>query len=66
MKGEKMEKNYISEYQPTGFYTNIENRTYGVCINVKDVSNAENIIDYFKKTRKNQIECWKNEWSQCK
>jgi hypothetical protein len=61
-----MEVNFISEYQATGFYVNLESKTYGVCINIKDVDRAQEIINYFKKTRKQQIEAWKQEWGVVK
>lgn len=57
-----MEKNYISEWQPTGFYVNLESKIYGVCINIKDKDKAEEIINYFRETRKEQIESWKQDW----
>lgn len=59
-----MEENYISKYEKTHFYVNIVNRIYGVCINIDDTDKAEQIIAYFKKDRKKQIEAWKKEWEQ--
>lgn len=59
-----MEKNYISEYEQTHFYVSLINKTYGVCINIKDLDRAEEIIQYFKETRKEQIEAWKQEWKE--
>lgn len=61
-----MEVNFISEWQATGFYVNLESKTYGVCINIKDVDRAQEIIEYFKKTRKQQIDVWKQEWGVVK
>lgn len=59
-----MEKNYISEIEDTHFFINIASKIYGVCINIKDLNRAEEIINYFKKTRKEQVEAWKKEWQQ--
>lgn len=59
-----MERNYISEWQATGFYANIESKIYGVCINIKDIDRADEIINYFRKTRKQQIEGWLQEWKE--
>lgn len=59
-----MEKNYISEIEGTHFFVKITSKTYGVCINIKDLDKAEEIINHFKTTRKEQIEAWKKEWQQ--
>lgn len=59
-----MEKNYISEIEDTHFFIKITKKIYGVCINRRDLDRAEEIIDYFKNTRKEQIEAWKREWQQ--
>ncbi len=59
-----MEENYISEIEDTHFFVKITRKTYGVCINIKDLDRAEEIINYFKETRKGQIEAWKKEWQQ--
>lgn len=59
-----MEKNYISEIEDTHFFIKITKKIYGVCINIRDLDRAEEIIDYFKNTRKEQIEAWKREWQQ--
>lgn len=59
-----MEENFISNWQSTGFYLNLETKTYGVCINIDDIDKADEIIDYFRKTRKQQIETWKQEWKE--
>lgn len=56
-----MEKNYISEIEDTHFFIKITKKIYGVCINIRDLDRAEEIIDYFKNTRKEQIEAWKRE-----
>lgn len=60
----KMEKNYISEIEDTHFFVKIASKIYGVCINIKDLDRAEEIINYFKETRKEQIKAWKKEWQQ--
>ena len=59
-----MEKNYISEIEDTHFFIKITKKIYGVCINIRDLDRAEEIIDYFKNARKEQIEAWKREWQQ--
>ena len=51
-----MEKNYISEIEDTHFFIKITKKIYGVCINIRDLDRAEEIIDYFKNARKEQIE----------
>lgn len=56
-----MEKNYISEHKETCFYVDIKNKTYGFCINIKDLDRAEEIMKHFKETRKEQIEAWQQE-----
>lgn len=50
-----MEENYIWDGD-THFYINMEKRTYGCRINKKDLSKAREIIEYFKTTKRNQIE----------
>lgn len=59
-----MEKNYISEHEETCFYINSANKTYGVCVNIKDLERAEEIIQHFRKDRKMQIEAWQQEWKE--
>lgn len=59
-----MEKNYISEYESTHFYISLVNKTYGVCINIKDIDKTEEIIQHFKEDRKEQIESWKRNWKE--
>ena len=58
-----MEKNSISKTMKMCFYVNIGAKEYGVIINIKDIEEAEEIIQHFKTTRKEQIENWKQEWS---
>lgn len=53
-----MEENYIWDGD-THFYINMEKRTYGCRKNKKDLSKAREIIEYFKTTKRNQIEAWK-------
>lgn len=61
-----MEKNYISEYAETYFYIDLEDKTYGVCINIKDIDRKDEIMNYFynNEKMKRQIEAWKREWQQ--
>lgn len=58
-----MEKNSISKTMKTCFYVNIVTKEYGVIINIKDIGEAERIIQHFRTTKKEQIEAWKQEWS---
>ena len=51
-----MEKNQISAIMQTCFYVNIEAKQYGVIININDVERAEEIIQYFRTTRREQID----------
>lgn len=57
-----MEKNYISQIEETHFYVDLVNKTYGVCINEKDIDSKDEIIAHFKITRKEQIKAWLEEW----
>lgn len=59
-----MEKNYIGWAGSTHFYIDLINKEYGVKINPKDVSKAEEIIEFFKKDRKKQIEAWQEIWKE--
>lgn len=58
-----MKKNQISAIMQTCFYVNIEAKQYGVIININDVERAEEIIQYFRTTRREQIDAWQKEWS---
>ena len=58
-----MEKNRISKTMKTCFYINIGAKEYGVIIKIQDIEEAEEIIQHFKTTKKEQIEAWKQEWS---
>lgn len=59
-----MEKNFISEYQATSFYVNLPAKQYGVCINIKDIDKADEIMSYFynDEMNKRSIDAWKKEW----
>ena len=57
-----MEKNFISKYQPTCFYVNLPAKQYGVCVNIKDIDKAEEIIKECLEQNKASIEAWKQEW----
>ena len=57
-----MEVNYISEWRKTCFYIDFEHKTYGICINIKDIDSAEEIIKNVKETRRATIETLKDEW----
>lgn len=57
-----MEQNYISKIEDTHFYIDLQKKTYGVCINEKDIDSKDEIIAHFKATRKDQIQAWLEEW----
>lgn len=57
-----MEKNYIGWLGTTHFYVDLVKKEYGVRISVEDTSKADEIIEYFRNDRKEQIEAWKKEW----
>ena len=57
-----MEKNFISQYQATSFYVNIPAKQYGVCINIRDIEKADEIIKEILEENKETIESWKKEW----
>lgn len=59
-----MEKNFISQWQATEFYVNLESHTYGVCINIKDIDRADEIIQQVMTERKEQIESWIKHWKE--
>lgn len=59
-----MEKNFISRYQPTCFYVNLEAKQYGVCVNIKDIDEAEEIIKQCLEQNKRSIEAWKELWKE--
>lgn len=58
-----MEKNYISENLETHFYVNLVNKTYGVCINVKDKYKAKKIIKECINKNQGTINAWKINWN---
>lgn len=59
-----MEKNYIGWTGNTHFYIDLINKEYGVRINPKDKYRADEIIEYFKKEKKKQIEAWQKMWKE--
>lgn len=59
-----MQKDFISQYQPTGFFVNLESHIYGVCINIKDIDRADEITERILAERKEQIDSWKQEWAE--
>lgn len=59
-----MEKNFISQYQATGFYVNLPSKQYGVCINIKDIDRKDEIIQHILEENKESIEAWKKEWRE--
>jgi len=59
-----MEKNYISKHQSTCFYIIFDEKKYGVCINIKDIDRAEEIIKNIIKENKKCIEALKKEWKE--
>ena len=59
-----MEKNFISEYQPTCFYINIPEKQYGVRVNIKDIDKAGEIIKECLEQNKVSIKAWKQKWKE--
>ena len=57
-----MENNFISEWQQTCFYVNLESKIYGVCINIKDIDKSEELIKEILESNKDSIQAWKKEW----
>ena len=57
-----MENNFISATMNTGFYVNLENKTYGVCVNIKDIDKSEELIKEIIESNKDSIEAWQKEW----
>ena len=62
------EYNYISRYEDTHFYMSISTKPikYGVCINIKDIADTNQIIQYFKQTEKTRLEGWRKDLLQTK
>lgn len=60
------EVNEIIDYTDTHFYINIAQNPiqYGVRVNIADKEQMQEIIDQFKKERKEQIEAWNEEQRQ--
>lgn len=59
-----MEKNFISQWQATGFYVNLTSTQYGVCINIKDIDRKDEIIQQILEKNKESIKAWKKEWKE--
>lgn len=59
-----MEKNFISQWQATGFYVNLTSKQYGVCINIKDIDRKDEIIQQILEKNKESIKAWKKEWEE--
>lgn len=57
-----MENNFISATMNTGFYVNLENKTYGVCVNIKDIDKSEELIKEIIESNKDSIQAWLKEW----
>ena len=49
-----MENIFISEQYKTHFYVNLIEKTYGACINIKDLERNSKIIDEIKEKTKKQ------------
>lgn len=43
---------------------NLESRTYGVCINIKDIDRKDEIIQQILEENKESIEAWKKQWEE--
>lgn len=61
-----IESNEIIDYTDTHFYINIAQNPirYGVRVNIADKEEMQEIIDQFKKDRKEQIEAWNEKQRQ--
>lgn len=59
-----MEKNYIGWAGSTHFYIDLINKEYGVKVSPKDEKRADEIIEYFKRKRKKQIDSWIKLWEE--
>ena len=59
-----MEKNYISKIKDTHFYVNMEDKKYGVCININDIERQDEILKHFynDKETKETINAWRKTW----
>lgn len=57
-----MENNFISEWQQTCFYVNLESKIYWVCINIKDIDKSEELTKEILESNKDSIQAWKKEW----
>lgn len=56
-----MEKNYINWPGKTYFYINLDEKTYGVYVNINE-SNVDKKINEILSENKERIEAWKKEW----
>lgn len=56
------EKNFISESHKTHFYVDLVNKTYGACINIKDLTRKDEIINEILESNKETIKAWEKEW----
>lgn len=61
-----IESNEIIDYTDTHFYINIAQNPirYRVRVNIADKEEMQEIIDQFKKDRKEQIEAWNEKQRQ--
>lgn len=59
-----MERNFISQWQATGFYVNLESHIYGVCINISDIDRKDEIIQQILEENEQSIEAWKRNWKE--
>lgn len=59
-----MEKNYIGWAGSTHFCIDLINKEYGVKVSPKDEKRADEIIEYFKRKRKKQIDSWIKLWEE--
>lgn len=59
-----MEKNYISTIEETHFYINMDEKRYGVCINIKDIQKQKEIFEHFYNNNETieTINAWKKTW----
>ena len=46
------EEIYWSKTQKTSFYINFASKTYGVCVNSKDIGNVEEILKEYEEEHK--------------
>ena len=58
-----MEKNYLNWLGKTCFYINLEDKTYGVYVNINE-SNPKRIIEEILKDNQERIIGWKKHWEE--